>query len=180
VKGSVVFVSRSIAATAIGASLIALAACGRDAAAEQPIEVRPGLYEAKLQHESFGPFRASTPSELDRRKCVSPSEADTFPQSFTRKYLSMEDACGGPLAERTGNRISGEVSCPLNKDGGSGNLVTRFEGDVSEEQVDVRAVTKAEDLQGNPEMLAVLKDTDLAKEGIALTLTIKRIGDCPA
>ena len=155
----------------------ALAGCGGDPATQEPVKIEPGMYEATLGGRAYGPFYASAPKELEKRSCVTPDEVDTFPQSFTRKYLSMEGSCGGPLAERTGNRITGKVTCPFNGDGVTGEIETTFEGTVSERSVDVAAVTKLKDLQGDPEELAELEATPLV-EGVDLKLSISRVGDC--
>ena len=155
----------------------ALAGCGGDPATQEPVKLQPGLYEATLDGRAYGPFYASAPAALEKRSCVTADEVDTFPQSFTRKYLSMEGHCGGPLAERAGNLITGKVTCPIDEDGVTGDLETTFKGTVSERSVDVAAVTKLKDLQGDAEEVAELEATPL-KEGIDLRLTISRVGDC--
>lgn len=155
----------------------ALAGCGGDPAAQEPVKIQPGMYEATLGGRAYGPFYASAPKELEKRSCVTPDEVDTFPQSFTRKYLQMEGMCGGPLAERTGNRITGTVTCPFNGDGVTGEIETTFEGTVKEQSVDVDAVTKLTNLQGDPEEIAEIGETPLV-QGVELRLTISRVGDC--
>ena len=155
----------------------ALAGCGGDPASQAPVKLQPGMYEAKLGGRAYGPFYASAPEELDKRSCVTADEVDTFPQSFTRRYLSMEGRCDGPLAERTGNLITGKVSCPISENGVTGALETSFEGTVSDQSVDVAAVTKVTGLQGDAEEIAELQATPLG-EGVDLRLTISRVGNC--
>ena len=167
-----------VRAAAIVVGLAALSGCGSDPAAEAPVNVQPGLYAASLGGRAFGPFYAAAPKELDKKVCVYPEDVETFPQMYARKYLSMEDACGGELAERVGNRITGKVTCPLDKGELTGRLVTRFEGDVAQDSITVRAVTKLEDLQGDPGQVASVQGTPLTEEGIDLMLKITRVGDC--
>lgn len=156
-----------------------LAGCARDPATEAPVQLRPGLYKASLQGRGDGPFSTGGPSELQKEVCVGADRAEFFPQMYVRQYLAMGEQCDGPLTERAGNQIKGKVICPLG-DSVRGQFVTSFEGAVSEEEVNVAAVTRLENLSGSPEQLAELEKTPLTGEGIDLQLTIARVGDCAA
>lgn len=160
--------------------LLALAACNRDAAAEAPVTVKPGLYEASLSGRANSPFYSPAPGELDKKTCVTAASAENFPQKFARTYFTFDDSCGGPLAERKGNAISGKVSCPFDRSRVTGELVIAFDGTVSEESVDVAAVARIENLQGEPEDRAEIEATPLVKDGIDMKLSVRRVGDCPA
>ncbi|WP_310467875.1 DUF3617 family protein [Sphingomonas sp.] len=158
--------------------LCALAACGGDPAAEAPITVTPGLYEASLTGRGNSPFFMAAPAALDKRVCVTADEAQHFPQMYARKYLAMEGACGGPLAERAGNRISGKVVCPFERGSVIGELTTEFDGTVSAEAVAVEAVSKLAITGGDGDKRARIEDSALAKDGVDLKLDIRRVGDC--
>ena len=153
-------------------------ACGGDPAAEAPVTVKPGLYEASLSGRGNSPFFMAAPTSLEKRVCVTADEAEHFPQMYARKYLAMEGACGGPLAERAGNRISGKVVCPFERGSVTGELTTEFEGTVSAEAVAVEAVSKLAITGGEGDKRARIENSALAKDGVDLQLDIRRVGDC--
>jgi hypothetical protein len=152
---------------------ICLAGCKRDPATEQPVQVKPGMYEAKMT-AGFGPLSLSA-SEGSRRSCVTADEAEHFPQVFTRRYLSMDGACDGPLSERTGNLVTGKMSCKADK---GKSLEMTYAAAVGEEAVDVT-------VEGTMQMSAELiehSDSEVAKlsRAVKLGVAIKRVGDCEA
>lgn len=161
-------VLRKIVLVAVAA---ALSSCGGDPAAEEPVKVRPGLYEAKMS-AGFGPFSVAA-SEQESRSCVTEDETEHFPQVFTRKYLSMDGQCDGPLSERKGNLVTGKLTCPADDER---TLTINYTAKVRAESVDVdvkgEMTAKPSDLEETTTF-----ESKLSK-GIDLGVKIKRVGDC--
>jgi hypothetical protein len=132
------------------------------------------MYEAKMT-AGWGPLSLSA-SEGSRRSCVTADETEHFPQVFTRKYLSMDGQCDGPLSERTGNLVTGKLTCKGLDDGKS--LELTYAAAVGEEAVDV---TVEGHILMSPDLIEN-SDSDVAKLSRAVTLgvAIKRVGDCDA
>lgn len=154
-----------------GATLALTGCAARDPASETPVQVKPGLYEAEMS-AGFGPFSLGA-SETARRSCVTPDEVEHFPQVFTRRYLSMDGECDGPLSERKGNLVTGELTCAPDED----KVINfNYAATVSEQQVDV-------DLKGNiglsAEALEQSSETAAKlSRAVTLSVAIKRVGDC--
>lgn len=157
---------------AAAAVVLTLSGCAaRDPATEAPVQVKPGMYEAEMS-AGFGPFSLGA-SETSRRSCVTADEAEHFPQVFTRKYLSMDGACDGPLSERKGNLVTGELTCAPDEDK---IFKMQYAAAVSEEQVDVgikgEIGMSAEALEKSADTAAKLS------RAIKISVAIKRVGDC--
>ena len=169
---------QSLIAIFSAAGLVTLSGCGTDPAKQEPVQLQPGLYKLSYSGASPQPFgRRSTSPEKDE-VCVSPSDADSFPQTYPRRHWSKLGAsCDGPLTERVGNHIAGKVACSA-MDGASGNVSVHFEGEVAEDSLDVSIEFKA-NLSGLPAAEAAKLDTS-ALNDLDLRMSLRRIGDCPA
>ena len=145
----------------------ALAACGRDAAKEEPIAMKAGLYEVRLTGGGMARLAQDGPGVTDGKICVSESDAEYFPKKLAKTYLTMGDSCGPVDFERTGNAVTGKFSCAVDPQRATGDINTTFSGTVSEERFDseVRridaAIPELTDMQVITEMrrlLALLGD----------------------
>jgi hypothetical protein len=160
-------------------SLTGLAACDSDPAGQEPVQLKPGLYELSYTGAVHNPLEQVAPSSLSKEVCVSESDAATFPQSYPRKFFStIGYSCGGPLSERVGNSIAGKVVCSMT-DGVSGNLTTNFTGEVSTDSLDVRAKLQMNVVSDPAGKVPDDLDTSVLDD-LELRLALRRVGDCPA
>ena len=155
----------------IGVGLALTGCANADPASEAPVQVKPGMYEAEMS-AGFGPFSLGA-SETEKRSCVTADEVEHFPQVFTRRYLSMDGECDGPLSERKGNLVTGELTCAPDDDK---SIKLNYAATVREERVDVAIKGEigmtADMLEKSSETAAKLS------RAIEMSVAIKRIGDC--
>ncbi len=168
--------NRGLGSIAIAAASLLAAGCSRDAAAEEPVQLKPGMYEVSLS--GGGAMFSSTPSELEKKSCVTADNAEFFPQTFTRRYLEMDDSCSGPLSERKGNQISGKLSCPLVESQVSGEIAMDYVGAVSPEAVTVKVKAKGTLTEADLSDRAKVENLALFQDGVTIKMAVKRVGDC--
>lgn len=155
----------------------ALAACGRDAAKEEPIAMKAGLYEVRFTGGGMARLAQDGPGVTDGKICVNESDAEYFPKKLAKTYLTMGDSCGPVDFERTGNAVTGKFSCAVDPQRATGEISTTFSGTVSEERFDLQAVTKFDATFNDPKAQQEMEGSQLSR-GVAISLTAQRKGDC--
>jgi hypothetical protein len=159
------------------ATAAALVACGRDAAKEEAIAMKPGLYEVKLTGGGVAQLAQPGPRVNNGEICVGGTHGGYLPQKLAKNYLAMGDSCGAVAFERIGNAVTGKFSCTLDPQRATGDVKTTFSGIISEERFDLDAQTTFDATFNDPADQREMQASGLSR-GVAIKLTAQRKGDC--
>lgn len=170
--------------TACGLLALSLAGCGasRDPAAEERVEVTPGMYSIATTGQSGGFAMPDGPGTDEDEVCLMEGQQEGFPARIAERFR-MQPSCSHQPQERVGNAVAGAWRCPTDPQrapGGSWNIA--YTGAVSAEEV---ALTGQMDIVmpgGMPgasaEDRARLADGEAALESVQIVITATRTGDC--
>jgi hypothetical protein len=163
----------------------ALAACGGgDPAAEQPVNVKPGLYRLSLDRPGFGPAKVGLNSKNVEEQCLAGETDLEWIYPMVERKFCPECACSTEDKTRTGNSIGARAVCPIDDSGMFGALEYAWRGVVAEEGVTLEGKVKSGLASFvPPEASEAEKQAARAKadsEATALSGRIERVGDCPA
>jgi hypothetical protein len=170
-----------------GPSLFLAAMIGgcSDPASEQPVSLKPGLYQVTIDRTVLGPIKASSQSTGEGAKCVGSGSSDLewiYP-AIERKFCP-ECSCSTKDKTRTGNAISAHAVCPHDDDGTFGALEYAYQGVVSDEGVTLEGKVKSGLATYVAPDATDSEKADAARvaekwESVTLAARIDRVGDCP-
>ena len=172
----------------ISGLLIALttmvAACS-DPASEQPVNLKPGLYQMTIERNVLGPIKAKDPSASEGSQCVGSGSSDLeWIYPLIEKKFCPECSCSTKDKTRTGNVISAHAVCPHDEDGTFGALEYLYQGVVTEDGVTLDGKVKSGLATYVAPDASEAEKADAARvakewESVTLAGRIERVGGCP-
>lgn len=171
---------RQIAAVA---GTLALAACAqqRDAASEEPVSVRAGLYEIKADSIGLWGMNSRRAAERGAKEvCLSDTDIGSWPRTFVRNSIAMDSDCAVAAPQRTGNAFAGTVFCPVEEREASGEFRIAYTGTLDRERSEIHARMTMDvktSHASDKERLAMAAAGQVLKN-VELTVTAVRKGDC--
>jgi hypothetical protein len=158
---------------------LGLAGCG-DPANETEIVMAPGLYEVELPGLAVAGFDVDQGGEPTKKLCLRPGDGSFFAHRVVRETVSIK-SCGDPVNERKGNLLSTTITCSLKGGEAKGDAYLRGSGRIrktsfsSSFKVDMSDVDISDpDAQQGAQMMQAMQSVG------SISITAKRIGDCPA
>jgi hypothetical protein len=160
---------------------ICLAGCNvaqRDAATEQPIAIKGGLYSVSFEAGAFGmSMPIDNKNFRTKSVCVRSNEGDRWIFKAVREQITKEPNCQSLDMNRTGNAISGRLSCTMDRREGGGIGSMDYSGTISEDSVDLIGKIKP------PSNLGEVSEADQRQiqamaELMEVRIRMERDGDC--
>jgi hypothetical protein len=161
-----------------------VAACS-DPASEQPVSLKPGLYQLAMETTVLGPIKASSNSSSDGKHCVAgDGDLDWIHPMIEHKFCP-ECSCSTKDKTRKGNVINARAVCPHDDEGMFGNLEYAYQGVVSDEGVTFEGNVKSGLATFVTPDATEAEKADAARvaekwKSVTLAGRIERVGDCPA
>ena len=161
-----------------------IAACGqnRDAASEEPVRMKPGLYIISSKGVGMMGMTAKTGGKEPREKeiCLRSDGVSSWPRMFVRASIALDDDCAIPTPKRTGNAFEGTVYCPLDADDASGEAKLVYTGTIDEQRSDLsaRMVLDIKASSGSNEDRMKIAAAGTLLKAIEVSMSAERKGDC--
>lgn len=160
----------------LSAAMLVLAACGRDAAAEAPVQMRPGVYEISAPGGILDQLNG--PGEIDDRHCLAPGSEEAFPRIVLRPMLELQ-GCSDADFDRRGNLIMGSAVCTIDPNHGAGQWELAARAMISADRLDAKLEFKIDpELLNDPEAKRGYKMIERFQNAGLISVTAERIGDC--
>lgn len=159
---------------------LALAGCIGDPSSEAPVTMTPGLYEVELPGLALAGFDVDQDKEPTKKLCLRPGDRDYFAHRVIRETLALK-GCADPVNERKGNQLSTTIRCSIPDPGAKGDIYFRGMGRIRAEafatgfKVDLSEI----DIE-DPEAQQAARMLQAMQSVGSVSVTAKRIGDCPA
>ena len=156
-----------------------------DPASEQPVSLKPGLYQLTIDRTVLGPIKASSQSANEGGQCVQSGSDLEWVYPLVERKLCPECSCSTKDKARKGNLISGHALCPVDDDGTFGALEYAYQGVVSDDGVTLEGKVKFGMASYVAPDASEAEKADAARvaekwEDVTMAGRIKRVGDCPA
>lgn len=126
-----------------GVAMLALSLAGcnmgqRDAATEQPVAMKGGLYSVSFEAGAFGmSMPIDNKNFRTKSVCVRSNEGEQWIYKAVREQITKGTECQSQNMKRTGNAISGRLSCTMDRREGGGIGSMDYSGTMSEDSVDL-------------------------------------------
>jgi len=151
-------------------------------AAQEPIELTPGLYQITLSGAGLAQFTQQRGGKTEDEVCVRAGDVSRFPDRLARNYFSLHPGCTFSPQARQGNAIGGTLSCPLDPQRAMGKITLDYEGVISADRVETTGRMKIE-ARSVPGALSEEEASQLAQgaalmEQVGIKVVAIRSGDC--